>query len=219
MATWLYMHFITSKRYKMRGQPTLFSYIPIPQSNHVTGYCKWGNKNSTANLLSSLLEQIEQWKSAYIKKMHRSKIKKYAWLPRKLIERITTSNTPVQEIEQHISYGGITRSGGDERRWDGVRGHMSEIRHEILVQTIAVQMPLTITDRGGKAKPRPYFSLRSRRKPDPHPPFMSVPEVTTIEIHHGSIFSASAWATTTLVLGGGDGVESQRRGKKRWRES
>jgi len=61
----------------------------------------------------------------------------------------------VQEIEQHISYGGITRSGGDERRWDGVRGHMSEIRHEILVQTIAVQMPLTITDRGGKAKPRP----------------------------------------------------------------
>ena len=63
-----YMHFITSKRYKMRVQPTLFSYIPIPQSNHVTGYCKWGNKNSTANLLSSLLEQIEQWKSAYIKK-------------------------------------------------------------------------------------------------------------------------------------------------------
>jgi len=31
---------------------------------------------------------------------------------------------------------------------------------QILIQNAAMQIPLIITDRGGKARPRPYFSLR-----------------------------------------------------------
>jgi len=44
--------------------------------------------------------------------MHGSKIKKkYAWHPKKLIERITVSNTPVQEIEHKL--------WRDRRKWRG----------------------------------------------------------------------------------------------------